>query len=536
MKRIVSIALILTLLLALTACGGADNTEQTTAPTVANENEKPKVDGSVIALTLSGYDISASELNYFYNDAITQWKNQVGPYASMLGLNLSQPLDKQIYDQESNKTWADYFIDQAIDSAKTTYSLYSAAEKDGYTISEAEKSQLDGMKKNMQDYVNQNGMNSIDELVENMYGPTATFDSYYRYAEITLTAGSYFDAHRNSLSDSYTAEIIDSYIGDKGYAYSSYSFSSIYLPLDNFKIGGTKGEDGKVTYTEEEEKAAVDYLKKVVAELAVSENNTAVKLNVAIALMEDELAAAKGESIPSTHTTVTENTNVQYSKINTIMQEWLRDPARVSGDIAAIPYESTSTNEDGTDVKNLRGYYILIFQGVNDNSFALANVRHILASFEGGTYNSTTGQKEYSEAEKAQAKEKAEQLLEQWAQGEATEESFAQLANKHSTDPGSNTNGGLYEDVYPGQMVVAFNDWCFDERREVGDTGIVETSYGYHVMYYAGDSEQTYRNFMASNDKLNEDMNTWQTELKKTITVDFSDTSILDTGLILANG
>ena len=35
-------------------------------------------------------------------------------------------------------------------------------------------------------------------------------------------------------------------------------------------------------------------------------------------------------------------------------------------------------------------------------------------------------------------------------------------------------------------MVAAFNDWCFDPERQVGDTGLVKTNYGYHVMYYSG--------------------------------------------------
>jgi hypothetical protein len=33
-------------------------------------------------------------------------------------------------------------------------------------------------------------------------------------------------------------------------------------------------------------------------------------------------------------------------------------------------------------------------------------------------------------------------------------------------------------------MVPAFNDWCFDEAREPGHSGIVKTEYGYHVMYF----------------------------------------------------
>lgn len=35
-------------------------------------------------------------------------------------------------------------------------------------------------------------------------------------------------------------------------------------------------------------------------------------------------------------------------------------------------------------------------------------------------------------------------------------------------------------------MVEDFENWCFDASRQVGDTGIVESTYGYHVMYFSG--------------------------------------------------
>ena len=37
-------------------------------------------------------------------------------------------------------------------------------------------------------------------------------------------------------------------------------------------------------------------------------------------------------------------------------------------------------------------------------------------------------------------------------------------------------------------MVTEFNDWCFDAARQPGDTGIIESTYGYHIMYYVGDN------------------------------------------------
>jgi len=115
----------------------------------------------------------------------------------------------------------------------------------------------------------------------------------------------------------------------------------------------------------------------------------------------------------------------------------------------------------------------------------------------------------------------------------ASEESFADLANKHSDD-GDGTTGGLYEDVYPGQMVTNFNDWCFDESRKTGDYGIVESPYGYHVMFYSGDSELTYRNQMVSNDKLNADLESWQKALNEAAKVEKIALELVDTNRIIA--
>lgn len=103
----------------------------------------------------------------------------------------------------------------------------------------------------------------------------------------------------------------------------------------------------------------------------------------------------------------------------------------------------------------------------------LVDVRHILLTPEDET------EEGWAACEAA-----AQAVLDEWKAGEATEDSFALLANQYSTDPGSNTNGGLYEGVMMGQMMEPFENWCFDEARQTGDTGLVKTTYGYHVMYF----------------------------------------------------
>ncbi len=113
------------------------------------------------------------------------------------------------------------------------------------------------------------------------------------------------------------------------------------------------------------------------------------------------------------------------------------------------------------------------------------DVRHILIFPEGAT-SETIRTETFPEEAWSASEEKAQQILADWESGEKTEESFAALALEHSEDEGSNTNGGLYEGVSQGEMVEAFDDWCFDTGRQPGDYGIVKTEFGYHIMYFSG--------------------------------------------------
>lgn len=80
-----------------------------------------------------------------------------------------------------------------------------------------------------------------------------------------------------------------------------------------------------------------------------------------------------------------------------------------------------------------------------------------------------------------------------------------------------------------------FNTWCFEEGRKAGDIGIVETSYGYHVIYYVGDSETNYRDYMIESDLRSDDTSSWYTSLTETVTVTEGNTKYLSTDLVLSS-
>lgn len=153
------------------------------------------------------------------------------------------------------------------------------------------------------------------------------------------------------------------------------------------------------------------------------------------------------------------------------------------------------------------------------------DVRHILVMPTGGTTNED-GTTTYSDEEWEACRQAAQAILDEWLAGDATEASFAALANEKSEDTGSNTTGGLYTNVYKGQMVEPFENWCFDESRAYGDTGLVQTTYGYHVMFFVDSTPVWYAT--AESDLLTERSNALVEEImnKYPLTVDYTKVAI----------
>ena len=113
------------------------------------------------------------------------------------------------------------------------------------------------------------------------------------------------------------------------------------------------------------------------------------------------------------------------------------------------------------------------------------NVRHILVSPITDSSSNTKAVDATAE-QWATALETANKVVSEYNSGDKTEDSFAALVSEYSSDTGSTSKGGLYENVVPGQMVDSFEAWSLDSSRKAGDIGIVQTQYGYHIMYFVG--------------------------------------------------
>lgn len=130
-------------------------------------------------------------------------------------------------------------------------------------------------------------------------------------------------------------------------------------------------------------------------------------------------------------------------------------------------------------------------QGIAMDDSRLVDVRHILVIPEGGE-NDETGKMVYTDEAWEACRVKAQVILDTFLAGEATPENFGKLAQEQSEDPGSVGKGGLYQYVDKGDMVQAFDEWCFQKERQPGDTGLVRTPIGYHVMFFEGSTPKWY--------------------------------------------
>ncbi len=485
------------------------------------------------ALTIGEHKISAAELNYFYLDAINStyqnWYNQYGDYTatylSMLyGLDLTNPLNEQVYDKDNNKSYADYFIDMAIEDAVSAYTLYDQAIAANHTMDEDSVASIDDAMKNLEAARVASGHANVREYLKSFYGNGATEKSFRKYMEIMGLGRSYEMEKYNGLT--YTADDLAAHNEEHFDDYSSFSYSTFYLKLDDFLMCTAPKDDEDHEHSQEEldatKKAAEDAANAIVDAKPANEE----EFNAAIKKI-DKYADSETAKC-------TVNEDLLFTAIpNEDIAAWLADSARKPGDMTIITNATETTDENGNTVSNPYGFTIVLFEGRNDNEMKLVNIRHILNSFTGATTDDQ-GNTVYPQASIDKSKEIITNLEKNWLSGPATEETFADLAKLNTTDGGSLENGGLYENVYPGQMVPAFNEWCFDETRQSGDHGIVETEYGFHLMYFVGHSDVTFRDFMIENVLRNEEHEAWYADLIDAAKYTVNNTSALKQDIVLA--
>ena len=426
-----------------------------------------------VAVSVGTEKVTAATFNYYYKDAYYNFLNTYGDLASYF-FDTSLPLDEQQYSED--QTWADYFTDSAVAAAEQTAVLSAAAKEAGFELSQESIDTIDSTLETLETGVQSAGYASVKSYLSTYYGKGCRVDSYRAYLEDNYLASEYATSVTNGFTyaEDQLAEFYEAHKDN----YDTVTFR--YFAVD----AATASEED----TDFDATAALEDAKSLADSIA---NQAQGNEQAFIDLAREN--APEGYEDLYEDDAYTLSSHYNKSNINTAYADWLFSADRVEGETTVI--------ENGTT-----GYFVVMFLSRSANDYETVNVRHILVTPE-----SDGEDVEPTEEQWAAAEEIANDLYTQWQEGDATEDSFAELADANSDDTGSVGNGGLYEGVYKGQMVTEFNDWCFDEAREIGDTEIVKTSYGYHIMYFSGIGDQ-YWLTLADNGLRSEDYNEWYTE------------------------
>ena len=485
---------------------------------------------NTIVATVDGKDLNTVEFSYYYADAIDNYYqnaySQYGTSTQILlqayGLDITKPLNKQ-ENPETGDTWADYFIEVALSNAKSDIALYNKAIADGFDPNSEE---VNAIVEQEATSLMWNGYfaGSVDAYLRAVYCNGATEEGYLDYIRRNAVAATYYNEYMDGLT--YSEDQIAEFTKDRYNEFSAFSYNYYTISYTKYLNAeeGTKDEEtGVVTYSEDQKAAAREAARKDAE--ALMQCNSLEAFNLAIA----SLSFNKDLETPAISTA---STDVLYSTLKEEYAEWLAETDRKEFDVKAFPVETTTT-VDGKEETVVDSYNIIMYLSTNENLKKHGNVRHVLIQFEQSLDES--GNYTVTDEAKAAAKEEAEKLYADWKEAGATKEAFIEMAKDNSDDPGVTENEGLYEDIHPSSSYLTeFRDWAVDPARVEGDHGIVETSEGYHIMYFEGYSEETYRDYLVNTTMINEDMEKWYDSIQEAAEAKLKDTSRLNKAMVIS--
>lgn len=423
------------------------------------------------------HDIKVNTYNYYFALYYNNLQSTVSSY-KQYGIDLDEAnmnvdFDKKLSEQtrtEDGKTttWLEYVQEQVEDSIKDTYASYYKAVKENKgkdpEITDDQKKEIKDALKSYKESAHKYGY-TVSGYIEAAMGHGVTKDVFVREATISYIAENYDSDHKNdSDSKTYTDKELNAYKKKNESKLQSVDIKMFECDSEDDAKAFKKAlkADGSNFAALASKYSSDDFDKKANKNSQETTYNDMTRstmegLSVAISTADDDK---------------------KYPGL-----DWLYSSDRKAGDV----------RQDSTTV-------VYVVKPVYMSDAKTVNVRHILIAPESSKSSddssSSKSAKDCTDKEWAAAEKKAKSILAKYNSGDKTSKSFAKLAKSNSSD-GNASDGGLYENIIPNQMVPTFNAWCFDSSRKAGDVGIVKTEYGYHIMYFEGKNDQAVWKYIA---------------------------------------
>ena len=397
-------------------------------------------------VVINGEEVNKVEFDYVYNTSKNNYITQYGSYLSYFGLDTSKDLSTQMYSE--TLTWQDYFEQNAVESLKQNKALMAEAKAAGFTYDTTDE--YNTFKETIKPSAAAAGV-SDKEYVRSIYGSYATMGRIEEYVKNDMVMNAYYQKLQedNAPSD----DEIQSYYEENKATYDSvdYRLTTIEadLPTEPTELADPVEETAADTTGSTDGTAATDSTQDTAYQPSDAEIAKAMEDAKVLADDAEQTVAKDGEA----------HENEKKSSVNYLISDWLFDDARKAGDTTVI------TND------NSHCYYVVAFEKRYLDETPSADVRVIIPTED------KTG----------------EEILEEWKNGAATEDSFAELCKKYTQDTSAVENGGLFEQVTKTGMTEELSNWIFDSSRQAGDTVAITVSDSTYVLYYIGQDQPEWK-------------------------------------------
>ena len=397
-------------------------------------------------VVVNGEAVNKVEFDYQYNLTKNNYITQYGSYLTYFGLDTSKDLSTQMYSD--TLTWQDYFEQNAVESLKQNKALMAEAKAAGFTYDTTDE--YNTFKETIKTSAAAAGV-SDKEYVRSIYGSYATMGRIEEYVKNDMVMNAYYQKLQedNAPSD----DEIQSYYEENKATYDSvdYRLTTIEadLPTEPTELADPVEETAADTTGTTDGTAATDSTQDTAYQPSDAEIAKAMEDAKVLADDAEQTVAKDGEA----------HENEKKSSVNYLISDWLFDDARKAGDTTVI------TND------NSHCYYAVAFEKRYLDETPSADVRVIIPTED------KTG----------------EEILEEWKNGAATEDSFAELCKKYTQDTSAVENGGLFEQVTKTGMTEELSNWIFDTSRQAGDTVAITVSDTTYVLYYIGQDQPEWK-------------------------------------------
>ena len=447
--------------------------------TVPNGKEGKYMNPASVVATVDGQKISIGMYDYYYASIVSYYEQ----YASYgyYSLDTTKDYSKQYTtDDDGNKiSWQKFFETEALKEVEQITTYYSKALEEGVTLTSAQKKTIDKQISTLKDSASQNDV-SLDQYIKANFGTYCSEDTIRIMLEQYYLSANYKGKFKSETK--VTDNDVDKYYNDHKNDYKKIEFYYIASPYDATD-DNSKNESIK---TAEKIMAKMKDKKSVIA-LVPEVYSSYIDSQVKSSMEQDSTLTekkAREEAVKSYESNVVTTVSGSDSPFDDKMNTWLFS-------------DDTKVGSKKYYIDESAGYIYIVLKTSKasveeDETYT---VRHILVAPESGSNSSssTSEKTEYTDEQWAAAKKKADSILAKFNKTDKSEYEFAKLAEQYSTDSASTSSGsndsfgGLYESVTLGQMVPDFEKWSIDDSRKYGDTGIVKSDYGYHIMFFIND-------------------------------------------------